>query len=99
MRYTNYIQECLQELEATEEYRTDPTLIYLARFQRVTERIYQLNSKDIALKEIPGIPTAPMSAYVSAFQNELDRIREDMPDHLKANSSYHCLLGTICMLT
>ncbi|KAI8684842.1 hypothetical protein NCS57_00151300 [Fusarium keratoplasticum] len=83
MRYTKYIQECLGVLEREKEYPTDTRLVYLVRIQHLTERISQLNSPDDPAEEVAGLPTAPLSAYVSAFQGELDRIRNGLPPELK----------------
>lgn len=88
MRYTKYIQECVGVLEQEKEYPTDTRLVYLVRIQHLTERISQLNSPDDPAEEVAGLPTAPLSAYVSAFQGELDRIRNGLPADLKDDSQY-----------
>lgn len=82
-RYTKYIQESLRVLEKDQEYGTDVNLAYLVRIQHLTERISQLSSPDDPAEEVAGLPTAPKSAYVSAFQGELDRIRNALPENLK----------------
>lgn len=86
MRYTKYIQACLAALEQEQEYETDLRLVTLVRIQHLTERIAQLNSPDDAAEEVAGLPTAPISAYVSAFQSELDRIRNGLPHDLRNDS-------------
>jgi hypothetical protein len=83
MRYTKYMQECLKTLEDEEGYETDVNLILLVRIQHLTERISQLNSPDGPAEDVFGVPTAPLSAYVSAFQAELDRIRNGLPPNLR----------------
>lgn len=82
------MQECLQVLEEEQEYETDVTLVNLVRIQHLTSRIAQLNSQDDPTEEVVGLPTAPLSAYVSAFQGELNRIRESLPNNLKSDSKY-----------
>ncbi|KND90999.1 Transcriptional regulator WAR1 [Tolypocladium ophioglossoides CBS 100239] len=94
MRYSSYLQECVNDLEASREYGTDTTLIFLVRIQHLTERIFELNARDRAAEEIPGIPTAPTSAYIYAFQNELDRIRNNLPQSLKMDSTMQVYLNT-----
>ncbi|KAH7156415.1 hypothetical protein EDB81DRAFT_646898 [Dactylonectria macrodidyma] len=94
MRYTKYIQECAQILEDEEEYETDVNLVHLVRIQHLTERISQLNSPDSPAEEVAGVPTAPMSAYVSAFQGELDRIRNALPEDLKKDKIINAFLNT-----
>ncbi|KAI3574142.1 hypothetical protein IWW34DRAFT_633764 [Fusarium oxysporum f. sp. albedinis] len=82
MRYTKYIQQCLAVLEQEREYDTDMRLVTLVRVQHLAERIAQLNAPDDPTEEIVGLPAAPLSAYVSAFHNELDRIRNGLPPEL-----------------
>ncbi|KAF5004896.1 hypothetical protein FDECE_8616 [Fusarium decemcellulare] len=93
MRYTKYIQECLGVLEREKEYETDVRLVYLVRIQHLTERISQLNSPDDPAEEVVGLPTAPLSAYVSAFQGELDRIKIGLPPGLKDDGIIHAFLN------
>lgn len=88
MRYTKYIQTCLSVLEQEREYETDTRLVALVRIQHLTERISQLNAPDDPTEEVLGLPTAPMSAYVSAFHTELDRIRLSLPHDLQNDSEY-----------
>ncbi|KAF4467796.1 hypothetical protein FALBO_5331 [Fusarium albosuccineum] len=93
MRYTKYIQECLGVLEREKEYETDVRLVYLVRIQHLTERISQLNSPDDPAEEVVGLPTAPLSAYVSAFQGELDRIKIGLPPGLKDDGIINAFLN------
>jgi hypothetical protein len=86
MRYTKYIQECISVLEQEREYETDTRLVALVHIQHLTERISQLNAPDDPIEEVPGLPTAPMSAYVSAFHTELDKIRLGLPHDLQNDS-------------
>lgn len=88
IRYTKYMQECLQTLEEEKEYSTDITLVNLVRIQHLTARIAQMNSQDDPAEELSGLPTAPLSAYVSAFQGELNRIRDNLPENLKNDGKH-----------
>ncbi|KAH7001460.1 hypothetical protein EDB80DRAFT_722326 [Ilyonectria destructans] len=97
MRYTKYIQECVQVLEDENEYETDVNLVHLVRIQHLTERISLLNSPDSPAEEVVGVPTAPMSAYVSAFQGELDRIRNSLPANLKSDKIINAFLNTAAL--
>lgn len=98
MRYTKYIQACLAALEQDQEYDTDLRLITLVRIQHLTERIAQLNSPDDAAEDVAGLPTAPISAYVSAFQSELDRIRNELPHDLRNDSKFLQLAYFFCIV-
>ncbi|KAF7550117.1 hypothetical protein G7046_g8123 [Stylonectria norvegica] len=94
MRYTKYIQEGLKVLEDDKEYETDERLVHLVRIQHLTERISELNMRDDPAEEVAGLPTAPRSAYVFAFQGELDRIRNNLPATLKNDKIIHVYLNT-----
>jgi len=80
------MQQCLSELETNREYDTDALLVQLVRLQNVTENIVRLNTKDDMGDSIPGIPRAPLSAYQSAFQTELDKIDQSLSKSLRNNS-------------
>lgn len=86
MRYNNYLSDCVQHLHEHPEYESDISLVYLVKIQRLTERIAEFNSEDRATEEISPVPSAPMSAYILAFQNELNQIRDSMPKDLKEDS-------------
>lgn len=86
MKYTAYIQDCLKVLEKDEEYESDTTLLHLVKVQRLMVRIFELTSKDRGEEDMPGIPTAPMSAYVAALQNEIDTLHANLPPSLQNDS-------------
>lgn len=86
MRYNSYLSDCIRYLQEHPEYESDVSLVYLVRIQRLTERIAEFNSEDRATEEISLVPSAPVSAYILAFQNELNQIRDSMPKHLQEDS-------------
>lgn len=76
-------------------------LAQLIRIQHLSDRIAQLQSKDRIDENLPGIPRAPFSAYINAFQAELDKFKEQIPRHLRSNSKSTDLSapevrGTVC---
>ncbi|KAJ4164838.1 hypothetical protein LMH87_006493 [Akanthomyces muscarius] len=83
MRYTSYVRECLTILENNREFETDVVLVFLLRIQHLTQRISELNPRDNTIEEFTSIPKAPTAVYVSVFQNELDQLRANLPDHLR----------------
>ncbi|ODA79378.1 hypothetical protein RJ55_04971 [Drechmeria coniospora] len=97
MRYSPYLHQCVAELEASNEYATDATLVFLVRIQHLTERIFDLNAKDKTPETMPGIPTAPESAYIYAFQNELERIRNSLPQNLQMDTTVQVYLNTAAL--
>lgn len=86
MRYNSYLSDCVQHLQEHSEYESDISLVYLVKIQRLTDRIAEFNSEDRATEETFPVPSAPVSAYILAFQNELNQIRDSMPKHLKEDS-------------
>ncbi|KAF4439999.1 hypothetical protein FACUT_3774 [Fusarium acutatum] len=94
MRYTKYIQQCLVVLEQEREHDTDMRLVTLVRVQHLTERIAQLNAPDDPAEEVVGLPPAPLSAYVSAFHGELDRIRNGLTPELQNDRVINMFLNT-----
>ncbi|KAL3958626.1 hypothetical protein ACCO45_006788 [Purpureocillium lilacinum] len=77
-----------------QEYDSDATVVFLVRVQHLTERIWDVNSGEREQDFIPGIPSAPSSAYILAFQNELDRLRNSLPHHLKMDSTMQVYINT-----
>ncbi|PNP58735.1 hypothetical protein THARTR1_01751 [Trichoderma harzianum] len=94
MRYNGYLQDCMRHLEEHPEYESDISLVYLVKIQRLTERISELNSRDRASEGVSSVPSAPVSAYILAFQNELNQIRDSMPKHLKDDKTFQLLLDS-----
>ena len=73
------------KLEEASEYETDALLVQLVRLQHLTEMIFQINTRDQIVDTLPGIPETPVIAYHTAFQKELDRLRDSLPPSLKNN--------------
>ncbi|KAK3395453.1 hypothetical protein B0T20DRAFT_35316 [Sordaria brevicollis] len=74
IRYSPYIQQCLSELQESKEYETDGILVHMVQLQHLTEKIAQVNSKTESPESVGGITRAPVAAYMSTFQSELDKI-------------------------
>ncbi|KAM0466856.1 hypothetical protein ACHAPV_000365 [Trichoderma viride] len=94
MRYNSYLSDCIRYLQEHPEYESDVSLVYLVRIQRLTERIAEFNSEDRATEEISLVPSAPVSAYILAFQNELNQIRDSMPKHLQEDKTFQLFLNS-----
>lgn len=84
-RYTPYIDRCVRELEEAKEYDSDLVLVQLVRIQHLSDRISQLHAKDRLLDDLPGIPRAPVNAYLNVFQAELNKHEAQIPRHLKSH--------------
>ncbi|KAK2760140.1 C6 transcription factor [Colletotrichum kahawae] len=82
MRFSAYMEQCLRELEETMEYESDIHVIYIVRVQRLAERISQIRANEDWDGGL-GLPKAPISAYASSFQAELDKLVDNMPPSLE----------------
>jgi hypothetical protein len=86
MRYTYYLQESIKELESQGEYETDVNLVHLVRIQHLSDRISQINVRDKSAEEVTTLPTAPFSAYIASFQEELNALEASLSPRLKQDS-------------
>ncbi|KAI0020791.1 hypothetical protein F4780DRAFT_779236 [Xylariomycetidae sp. FL0641] len=93
IKYTPYVDQCLRDLDSAREHETDVFLVHLVRIQHLSERIAQLHNKDHFDDDL-GIARAPMNAYFSAFQTELDKYRAALPRQLRSNKLIICHLNT-----
>ncbi|KAF0328686.1 C6 transcription factor, partial [Colletotrichum asianum] len=78
MRFSAYMEQCLRELEDSMEFESDIHVIYIVRVQRLAERISQIRANEDWDGGL-GLPKAPISAYASSFQAELDKLVDNMP--------------------
>ncbi|KAK7460282.1 hypothetical protein Landi51_00530 [Colletotrichum acutatum] len=95
MRYSGYMQQCLRELEDDVEYESDIHLGYIVRIQRLCERISDLRSKDYLDEEGDASTRAPLSAYVSGFRAEWNKLQTSMPPTLKNNAYLQVRMATL----
>ena len=86
MKFSSYMQACLKELQENREYETDVILSHMIRLQSLSEKIADLNARDESSEEA-SVPRAPVSAYISTFQSELDKIQSSISKTMKNNST------------
>ncbi|KAL2072438.1 hypothetical protein VTL71DRAFT_11781 [Oculimacula yallundae] len=91
-KYTKYHEQCLKELEATNEYESDILLVQLVRVQHLTQGIVDCNNRNQLPDELPGIAETPTSVYHAAFQAELLRLQTSLHPSLQNN---HIILTTL----
>lgn len=94
---------CLAELEANPEYESDVILVHLVRAQHLTQQISDWQIREEEEQDaIPGIHHAPASAYRSAFEGEIKKLRSTLPpklkDHSKLCSPRHSFARGLCIL-
>ncbi|KUI54751.1 Transcriptional regulator WAR1 [Cytospora mali] len=83
MKFSKYIKQCLETLEASPDYELDALLVHLVKIQHLTQQIYSWNSREDEDEGIPGFPRAPASAYQSAFHGDTDRLQASLPVSLR----------------
>ncbi|KAH8882513.1 hypothetical protein GQ53DRAFT_753570 [Thozetella sp. PMI_491] len=82
LNFTPYIKLCLQELQDNREYETDIILAHMVRIQNLTEKIVEMRTRE---QEDSSVLRAPISAYTSTYQAELDKIQSSISKNLKNN--------------
>ncbi|EFX04644.1 hypothetical protein CMQ_1572 [Grosmannia clavigera kw1407] len=95
MRFSPYVRQCLDELDEISEYPSDARLVTIVRLQHLAEKVARFNRPEELGDEIPGISRAPSSAYQLAFQNELDRLCQALPEDIKTDKLIQNQINTI----
>ncbi|KUI70363.1 Transcriptional regulator WAR1 [Cytospora mali] len=86
MKFSKYIKQCLEILEASPDYELDALLVHLVKIQHLSQQIYSWNSKEDEDEGIPGFPRAPASAYQAAFYGDINRLQASLPVSLRDDS-------------
>ncbi|KAI8206705.1 hypothetical protein K4K52_002900 [Colletotrichum sp. SAR 10_76] len=94
MRFSAYMEQCLRELDEAMEFESDIHVIYIVRVQRLAERISQIRANEDWDGGL-GLPKAPISAYASSFQAELDKLVDNMPPILEDKCNEPSKLATV----
>ncbi|KAL3426836.1 zn 2cys6 transcription factor [Phlyctema vagabunda] len=82
MRWTPYLDECLNILEATEEFSTDKLLVSLVRMQLITNKASPTIWYEIFSDSGAQLPPA---LYFKALQAQLNDLERSLPPDLKSN--------------
>lgn len=83
--YTEYLDQCVKDLDHAKEYKTDQLAVELVRVQRLTERIFSFHNSETAMEERTHLADHSTMARLEAFRLELDRLRDASPANLKDN--------------
>lgn len=86
IRFSRYIKQCLENLEAAPGLETDALLVYLVKIQHLTQQIRDWSSREDGDEDIPGFPRAPASAYQAAFHDDITRLQATLPLNLRDDS-------------
>ncbi|KAH8664742.1 hypothetical protein BX600DRAFT_303330 [Xylariales sp. PMI_506] len=90
VKYSRYLNQCLEELETAAEYKTDQLVVQLARIQQLTEKISNFHSRDLVEDEFTEGAAVSTIARLETFEVQLDSLRNMMPQDLKADPLLSC---------
>jgi hypothetical protein len=84
LRWTPYLDECLQSLYENGDCATDLFLVHLVRLQLLIEKALSLTSDDdLGMSRSPG--QLPTEFYMKNLQAQLEAIKKDIPSELQQN--------------
>jgi hypothetical protein len=81
MKWTDYMDECLEIFEKSPEIPTDETLAVLVRLQRINDEAQELLVKD-AMADVGGTPTW---MFRKGMKERLDNVRNKTRPELTSN--------------
>jgi hypothetical protein len=84
MRWTRYLDECLDLLEEKEECQTDKLLVYLTRVQLICNRAGASTMNDLFGD---AEMRAPADLYVKSLKLQLDDLERSVPPELTSNGN------------
>ncbi|ROW16227.1 hypothetical protein VPNG_01977 [Cytospora leucostoma] len=84
MKFSRYIKQCLENLEAAPEFELDTLLLYLVKIQHLTQQIRNWSTReDEDDEDVPGLLRVPASAYQAAFHGDITRLQASLPLSLR----------------
>jgi hypothetical protein len=94
--YKPYIEQCCQNLEATQEFQSDLVLVYLVRLQHIIEEINQTFPND-EIETFKALGT-PVALCIKALRTKLSSLRSRLPAELEHNPLFFlvCLSRQLC---
>lgn len=94
MRWTAYLNECLQILETANEFDSDAVLVQLVKLRLISDRISDLSgpTADAGL-DLAARP--PMNFYLKSVEAQLRAFRTNIPTHLSNNSKLSAIYGLV----
>ncbi|KAH8807091.1 hypothetical protein F5884DRAFT_788514 [Xylogone sp. PMI_703] len=86
MRWSPYLEECLEQLQKFNEYDTDQSLIKYVRMQHMIEKINSSPWHD-GTDQSSGWKLYPPTLYIRALQRELQTLKKDLQTQFPHNSA------------
>jgi hypothetical protein len=87
-KYTNYLDQCLKDLDDASEYKTDQLVIQLVRIQHLTEKIFLFHGSDSPVEEQLGSSRHSTMARLEAFRIKLESLRNALAPDLKSDCTF-----------
>lgn len=69
MRWSSYLEECLQTLAENQEWPTDECFVYLIRLQRIAEKAFALCLRNREVEQAESVRVSVL--YLKALQSHL----------------------------
>lgn len=85
MGFSEYMDQCLSDLEDANEYKTDQLLVQLIKIQRLTEKILRFHNGNLPVAEILPSLGPPTMTTIEALRVELDSLRKAIPQNLQSD--------------
>lgn len=88
MRWSPYLEECLEELKKRNEYNTDASLIKYVRMQRMVDRINSSPWFDGTDQSL-GWTLYPPALYVRTLRAELEALKKEIQSEFPQDSKLY----------
>lgn len=86
LSWSPYLDDCLKQVDETNQAPNDKLLVYLVKVQRVTDQSVQTYSRlhDTDTEE----STRFLGQYILSLKQQLKHVREQVPSHLTPNREF-----------
>jgi hypothetical protein len=83
MRWSPYLEECLQTLAETREYPTDEAFVCMIRLQRIVETAAPISLRNREIEQAETLRGSLL--YLRALKLQLQDVKSKMSPHLENN--------------
>ncbi|KKA17557.1 hypothetical protein T310_8508 [Rasamsonia emersonii CBS 393.64] len=83
MRWSPYMEECLQVLAEKPEYPTDEVFVYQIRLHLITEKAVPISIRNREVEQVENLRGSIL--YLKGLQSQLQDVKSKIPPHLENN--------------